>query len=559
MKRVRRALAAASAAIVLCAPASAQSPAPADVQVERAPDALVFRTARPYATALLRVVGASARVIERRYAAGAPIALALPELPDGAYVYELTLDAGAPLLRRDGTPADAARHGAGTGLAASGAFRMVDGVAYVAAAQAPGATDEDRAGTAKARRGAVLKDQLFADDLVVQGSACIGLDCVNNESFGFDTLRLKENNTRIKFEDTSSSAGFPTHDWQLTANDSASGGADKFAIEDVTAVTVPFTLMGSAPSNSLFVSSTGKVGLRTATPLLDLHVYTGDTPGIRLEQSSAGGFTPQTWDVAGNEANFFVRDVTGGSRLPLRIRPGAPTSSVDIAASGNVGIGTAGPAAPLHVYRNGGTAELRVEEASATIAPRTLVSLHNQGDVAVRYTNVVDAQSGGGWFLTSRAPGGAPANAFTIGRYSYAAGALPSQPPAGSQLTLDAVGNLVIAGTLTQGSSRTIKQNIERVDPAQLLDRLRALPVYRWNYIGGDAADRHLGPLAEDFHRAFGLGVSERTLAPADVASVALGAAQALARTLAERDGEIAALRARLDALERRLGAPAAP
>lgn len=42
-------------------------------------------------------------------------------------------------------------------------------------------------------------------------------------------------------------------------------------------------------------------------------------------------------------ANFFVRDVTSGSRLPFRIRPGAPTSSVDIAASGNVGINTGSP------------------------------------------------------------------------------------------------------------------------------------------------------------------------------------------------------------------------
>jgi len=30
------------------------------------------------------------------------------------------------------------------------------------------------------------------------------MDCVNNESFGFDTLRLKENNTRIKFFPTRS-------------------------------------------------------------------------------------------------------------------------------------------------------------------------------------------------------------------------------------------------------------------------------------------------------------------------------------------------------------------
>ena len=54
-----------------------------------------------------------------------------------------------------------------------------------------------------------VADNVIPDDTIIQGSACIGLDCVNNESFGFDTLRLKENNTRIKFDDTSTSPGFP--------------------------------------------------------------------------------------------------------------------------------------------------------------------------------------------------------------------------------------------------------------------------------------------------------------------------------------------------------------
>lgn len=112
---------------------------------------------------------------------------------------------------------------------------------------------------------------------------------------------------------------------------------------------MPFTITAGAATNSIFVDSTGRVGLRTATPVLDLHINTSNTPGIRLEQNNSGGFTAQTWDVAGNEANFFVRDVTGGSRLPFRIRPGAPTSSIDISASGDVGIGTASPSENLHV------------------------------------------------------------------------------------------------------------------------------------------------------------------------------------------------------------------
>ncbi|MGH8497851.1 MAG: hypothetical protein ACRERV_03445 [Methylococcales bacterium] len=196
--------------------------------------------------------------------------------------------------------------------------------------------------------GNARADQVIADDLIVQGSACVGFDCVNNESFGFDTIRLKENNLRIKFEDTSA-GGFPSTDWQLTANDSASGGSNKFSIEDITTSRVPFTITGGATTNSIFVSSSGRVGFRTSTPVLDLHVKQGDTPALRLEQDGTAGFTAQTWDIAGNEANFFIRDVTGGSRLPFRIRPGAPTSSIDISASGNVGIGTDSPSAKLHV------------------------------------------------------------------------------------------------------------------------------------------------------------------------------------------------------------------
>lgn len=66
---------------------------------------------------------------------------------------------------------------------------------------------------------------------------------------------------------------------------------------------------------------------------LPLKIKRTDTPGLRLEQTNGGGFTAQTWDVAGNEANFFVRDLTGGSRLPLRIRPGAQTSLLDLLAN----------------------------------------------------------------------------------------------------------------------------------------------------------------------------------------------------------------------------------
>ncbi|MGR9098970.1 MAG: hypothetical protein ACU826_00230 [Gammaproteobacteria bacterium] len=201
--------------------------------------------------------------------------------------------------------------------------------------------------------GQALADQVILDDLIVDGSACIGFDCVNGENFGFDTIRLKENNTRIKFDDTSNSGSFPNTDWQLTANDSTNGGANKFSIDDITNGRTPFTIEATAPSNSLFVDDGGRVGFGTSTPVVELHVKDGDTPTLRLEQDGSSGFTPQTWDVAGNETNFFVRDVTNGSQLPFKIFPGADHNSLVIAANNNVGVGIQSPAVPVHVVRNG--------------------------------------------------------------------------------------------------------------------------------------------------------------------------------------------------------------
>jgi len=82
------------------------------------------------------------------------------------------------------------------------------------------------------RGGTARADQLVADDLLVQGSGCIGFDCADNEAFGGDTLRLKENNLRIRFRDTSP-AGLPRENWEMRVNDSTNGGRSYFAVLDL--------------------------------------------------------------------------------------------------------------------------------------------------------------------------------------------------------------------------------------------------------------------------------------------------------------------------------------
>ncbi len=235
--------------------------------------------------------------------------------------------------------------------------------------------------------GAASADEVFIQDVIVQGSLCVGIDCVNGESFGFDTIRLKENNLRIKFQDTSASSSFPSRDWQITVNDSSNGGANKFSIDDIDGGRTPFTIEAGAPSNSLYVDDGGRLGLGTATPVVDIHALSGNTPTLRLQQDSSSGFAAQTFDVAANETNFFIRDATNGSTLPFRIRPGAPSSAIDIAADGDVGLGTASPSTPLHIRRTNGTSKLTIEEASATPATRNMLALSNNGGSSITMEN----------------------------------------------------------------------------------------------------------------------------------------------------------------------------
>jgi hypothetical protein len=197
-----------------------------------------------------------------------------------------------------------------------------------------------------------VADNVIMDDLVVIGSACIGNDCADGESFGFHTILVKENNNRIGFEDTSSSLNFGTRDWEIEINASVNGGGEYFAINDIesdSTSTTPFKIEANAPTNSLYVNGSGRIGIGTATPMVGIHRTFGNAPAVRLEQDGSSGFIPQIWDMAGNEANFFIRDVTHGSKLPFRILPDAPSNSIYIAANGSIGLGTNSPSQPLHI------------------------------------------------------------------------------------------------------------------------------------------------------------------------------------------------------------------
>lgn len=261
----------------------------------------------------------------------------------------------------------------------------------------------------------------------------------------------------------------------------------------------------------------------TGAPPFAFQVRTGDTPGMRLEQTADGAFTPQTWDVAGNEANFFVRDLTGGSTLPFRIFPGAPTNGLAITAGGT-GVGTQSPVSAFEVRRE--DARLTVTDSGVAAGARVLADLVNRGAPLLRFD---DTTAGGqDWIVGATADG-----AFAV---RDAAGGAPDA------FLVTPAGTATARGILQQAADPALRADVQRVDGAALLARLRGLEVTSWTTPADASGARHLGPSGAGFHAAFGLGGGS-VLAPGDLAAVALVAAQQLA-------GETEALTARLGAAE---------
>ncbi|MFT7462173.1 MAG: hypothetical protein ACI9EF_000511 [Pseudohongiellaceae bacterium] len=314
-------------------------------------------------------------------------------------------------------------------------------------------------------------DQVILDDLIVDGSLCVGQDCVTAESFGFDTIRVKETNLRINFTDTSSTASFPNNDWQITANDSSNGGANKFSLDDLSGGKTPFTIEANAPTNALFVDDGGRVGFGTNVPVVELHSKDGDTPTLRLEQDGSSGFTSQTWDVAGNETNFFIRDTTNGSALPFRIFPSAPSDALTIEAGGQIGMGTTSPDAALDIESSSSFVTMRLTAAGASPNKSADMTYTDGGDAGAFRININDSDNhefeldddgnltlrSSESFITLRLMAGAASRNMAADLVFTDAGAAGEfrvniDSSDNHEMGLDHDGNMTIDGSLTTGT-----------------------------------------------------------------------------------------------------------
>jgi len=112
------------------------------------------------------------------------------------------------------------------------------------------------------------------------------------------------------------------------------------------------------------------------------------------------------------------------------------------------------------------------------------------------------------------------------------------------------------SGVFNCTSSRTTKENFSLVSGNDVLSKLRGMDVTTWNYIAEGRQVRHMGPMAEDFFKAFHLGTGNTSIGVQDLAGVSLAAIKELDKRTVEVDQlrqEVNELRQANSDLERRL------
>ncbi len=198
-----------------------------------------------------------------------------------------------------------------------------------------------------------------------------------------------------------------------------------------------------------------------------------------------------------------------------------------IRAGNGVGIGTNSPSGALHVV-------------SASSAPQIKITQNTVSQYARLRMNV---GSNPFWEMDV-SPGATPALQFWNSTL---------------RLSVDYNGN-VSATSFTPSSDRNLKENFQPVNVLDVLAKVAALPITKWNF-KEDSGTTHLGPMAQDFYGTFGVGPDDKHISTVDADGVALAAIQglnlkvesenaALRNELNRRETENTELKRRLDLLE---------
>lgn len=306
---------------------------------------------------------------------------------------------------------------------------------------------------------------------------------------------------------------------------------------------------------SLTVDAFGNVGIGTNNPQADLHVKTsGQYAEARIESDSplysARLFLMNDAGV-GLYANVEGTGILYSNRVSLMATErsqqigslqmgtfgGGPVfivtsnaTRLTVTPSGWVGIGTANPQFPLTVQGPSGSDLISWRNPACELGLLGWGTDYNCGLLWLHSNGVTKVS------LRANGP------SYFLGGH---VGIGISNPT--SQLQV--VNAACDGNTWINASDRDLKEGFRPVDGEQMLEKVAVLPIREWRYKGA-ATGIHIGPTAQDFHAAFGLGDTDRAIATVDADGVALAAIQGLYRIVKEQQARIKEQEARIEEVE---------
>jgi len=332
----------------------------------------------------------------------------------------------------------------------------------------------------------------------------------------------------------------------------AAGSADAWGRLG-NAGTVPGTnFIGTTDSAALELRVNGSIGLRILpqplTPnLIGGNSVNGIAPGVAGATVSGGGLTG-----GANEVFDTFGTVGGGRNNKAGSNDGNAQNQLDATVGGGVGNTASGDASTV----SGGSGNTASGE-NATVSGGI-------GNTASGEAAIVSGGSGNTAIGEFSFASGRNASAAHDGSFVFNGGiGTPLATVGQNQFLVRAPGGVIFvsnegaglgswsgvnlpggAGAWSMLSDRKMKQGFRALDADEILRRIAAMDIQEWSYITQDESIRHVGPVAQDFYAAFGLGTSDERISTVDIDGISLVAIQALARRTAELESALAELQA---------------
>ncbi|MCW3082663.1 MAG: hypothetical protein JWP12_29 [Bacteroidetes bacterium] len=358
--------------------------------------------------------------------------------------------------------------------------------------------------------------------------------------------------------------GNTTNDWHLTGNGSTAPATNFLGTTNAVDLVVKTNNV-----ERMRILSTGKIGVGTNAPIATLHIIGND--GLMEQGTFGSGTIPVTgagtrmmwypkkgafragtvtgiqWDDASIGNYSFSTGYNSKASGPYSIAMGQTNLASD---SNAVSMGFQCTASGANSVALG---NVSVAAGNSAVAIGRGASANGFGSVAMGYHNGAtgtyavalgdhNLASGNystslGYYASTNGKTGsfiwADASTVNTNTYSTANNQFLAKASGGTIFWSNSTGTSGVtlvsgAGAWSTLSDRRMKENFQTVDAAEILRKIAAMPITNWNYKTQDKNIRHIGPMAQDFYKAFGVGESDTTITSVDIDGINMVAIQAL-------------------------------